>query len=82
MEKQELLAYLEQIQQGDALEVAAHFGVSYATAAMALLRLTRQDLTARYLDGESELYCYELTPKGIDRLDFLSETDLPYEMEN
>ena len=76
MEKQNLLAYLEQIQPGDALEVSAHFGVSYETAAMALLRLTRQDLTSRYLDEESGLYCYELTPKGEDRLDYLNHMDL------
>lgn len=75
MDKHDLLAYLARVQQEDALEVACAFGVSYEAAAMALLRLVRQGLAARYLDSDSRLYWYELTPKGETRLDFLRQAD-------
>jgi DNA-binding MarR family transcriptional regulator len=70
MEKQELLEYLANAQESDATEVASVFDVTYAAAAMALLRLSRQGLVKRFIDTESGMYWYCLSPRGRARLDF------------
>ena len=71
MAKLIFLRALDQIEKPYAHDVAETLGVAYPAAAMALLRLVRQGLAARYRDPESNLYWYELTAKGEDRLDFL-----------
>jgi DNA-binding IclR family transcriptional regulator len=71
MEKRELLAYLRSTRGVDAEEVADAFGVPYPTAAMALLRLTRQGLVTRALDPASGLYWYALSRRGLERLSYL-----------
>ena len=71
MTKLAFLRELDRYEQPDARETAVALGVSYSAAAMALLRLTRQGLAARYRDPESGLYWYELTAKGEARLDYL-----------
>jgi len=73
MEKQELLAYLRSARGVDAEEVAAAFGVPYPTAAMALLRLSRQGLVTRALDPASGLYWYALSRRGLERLSYLND---------
>lgn len=75
MTKLDLLALLAQREDAAADEVAEVFSVSYPAAAMALMRLARQGLAARYLDLDSGLYWYELTPKGEARLDYLDPTE-------
>ncbi len=76
MTKLAFLRELDRFERPDAREIAAALGVSYSAAAMALLRLVRQGLVARYRDPESDLYWYELTAKGEVRLDYLDETQL------
>lgn len=76
MNKIELLEYLDSHEQCDAEDVAAAFDISYSATAMALLRLVRQDLAARYEDPDTQLYVYEITPKGEARLEYLLEGEL------
>jgi DNA-binding MarR family transcriptional regulator len=71
MTKLDLLRELDRIEQPDAYEMASTLGVTYPAAAMALLRLVRQSLAARYRDAESGLYWYALTEKGEARLDYV-----------
>ena len=73
MDKQELLEYLELHEYADAEDVANAMQMSYSATAMALLRLVRQDLAARYIDPDTQLYLYEITPKGEARLDYFFE---------
>ena len=75
MEKQELLEYLANAQDSDATEVASVFDVTYAAAAMALLRLLRQGLVARYVDPDAQLHWYQLTTKGKTRLAYFRQSD-------
>ncbi len=75
MTKTQLLAELNWADQPDAYDISESLGVPYPAAAMALLRLVRQGLAARYLDPDSGLYWYELTPKGEARLDYLDPTE-------
>ena len=75
MEKLDLLEYLDLNSPVDADVVAMHMRTSYEATAMALLRLVRQDLAARYKDPDTQLFFYELTPKGEARLDHFSEED-------
>ena len=70
MTKHDLLEHLADGGQADATSVATTFGIGYAAAAMALLRLTRQNLAHRYLDPDDRLYFYELTERGHARLAF------------
>ena len=70
MEKQELLEYLASAGTSDAMEAASVFDVTYATAAMAFLRLSRQGLIKRYIDPESGVYWYCLSARGRARLEF------------
>ena len=76
MTKLAFLRELDRFDRPDAREIAVALGVSYSTAAMALLRLLRKGLVARYRDPESDLYWYELTANGEVRLDYLDETQL------
>lgn len=71
MTKLDLLRELDRPDRPDAYELASALEIAYPAAAMALLRLVRQGLVARYRDPESGLYWYELTPKGEVRLDYL-----------
>ena len=75
MTKTQLLHELDRSERPDAHDIAEMLRVSYEAAAMALLRLARQGLAARYLDPDSGLYWYELTPKGEARLDYLGPTE-------
>ncbi len=68
MTKHDLLEYLDNTGQADAHEVAQVFELPYATAAMALLRLTRQGLVLRHMDPTAEIYCYTLSDRGMARL--------------
>ena len=76
MDKQELLEYLDLNEQVAAEEVANAMQMSYSATAMALMRLVRQDLAARYKDSDTQLYVYEITPKGEARLDYFLEDEL------
>ncbi len=75
MDKCELLEFLELHDRAEANDVAQAFELTYSAAAMALMRLVRQDLAARYKDPETQLYIYELTPKGEARLDYFLEEE-------
>ena len=68
MSKDELLKYLDDTGGAEAVRVAARFGLDYAAAAMALLRLTRQGLAQRALDPARGLLWYRITPRGAERL--------------
>jgi DNA-binding MarR family transcriptional regulator len=68
MTKPELLKFLAQARSADAFEVARVFDLSYAAAAMALLRFTRQGLVVRRLDPEKTVYWYALSEHGEKRL--------------
>ena len=73
MDKCELLEFLDLNELVEADDVARVFELTYSAAAMALMRLVRQDLAARYKDPDTQLYVYELTPKGDERLDYFLE---------
>jgi len=73
------LRALDRIGQPDSHDVADALGVSYPAAAMALLRLVRQGLAARYREPETDVYWYELTAKGEARLDFLDTSRREYD---
>lgn len=76
MEKLDLLEYLDLNNAVDAVVVANNLRTSYAATAMALLRLVRQDLAVRYKDTDTQLFVYELTPKGEARLDYFLEDEI------
>jgi DNA-binding MarR family transcriptional regulator len=59
----------------DAHEIADVMQMSYSATAMALMRLVRQDLAARYVDPDTRRFVYELTPKGETRLDYYLEDE-------
>lgn len=73
MTKHDLLAYLADVGEADAAEMANALGVSYATSAMALLRLVRQHLASRVIDPHRGLYAYRLTDHGHARLAFFGD---------
>ena len=73
MTKQDLLAHLSDVGMADAAEMANALGVSYATSAMALLRLVRQHLASRVVDPHRGLYTYQLTDHGHARLAFFED---------
>jgi len=75
LDKSELLEYLDQYESANSDDVARALNVTYSVAAMALLRLVRQDLVTRYKHPEHHVYVYELTPKGEARLAYLLETE-------
>ena len=70
VDKQELLKHLDRNECTSAEDVANAVEKSYSAAAMALMRLVRQHLAARYIDTDTQLYVYEITPKGEARLDY------------
>ena len=76
MNKATLLYMIDSVDQADAVEIAETLDLDYSTAAMALLRLVRQDLAARYIDPEIQRFVYEITPKGQARLDYFFEENL------
>jgi DNA-binding MarR family transcriptional regulator len=73
MTKHDLLEHLAEADRADAMEVANTFGLSYAAAAMALLRLARQGLVHRYVGADDGLYFYELSERGHARLAFFRD---------
>jgi DNA-binding MarR family transcriptional regulator len=70
MTKHALLEHLADVESARAPEIANRFGLTYAAAAMALLRLARQGLVHRYVDADDGLYFYELSERGHARLAF------------
>jgi DNA-binding MarR family transcriptional regulator len=79
MTKHDVLTYLGEVGEADAAETATALGVSYATSAMALLRLVRQHLASRVLDPHRGLYTYQLTDHGYARLAFFQEEQPPHD---
>ena len=75
MDKQELLDYLADAGEAGIADVTSALGVTPPAAGMALLRLLRQGLIARYLDPHRPNYWYALTPKGRARLDYFAKPD-------
>jgi predicted ArsR family transcriptional regulator len=73
MTKHDLLAYLADVGEADAPEMANALRVPYATSAMALLRLVRQHLASRVVDPHRGLYAYRLTDHGRARLTFFKD---------
>ena len=76
MDKQELLQYLDLNECTDAKDIADVMHTSYSATAMALMRLVRQDLATRCVDPDTQLYVYEITPKGEARLYYFLEGEL------
>jgi DNA-binding transcriptional regulator PaaX len=72
MEKRDLLGYVGFADSATALDVAREFGVTEATAGMALLRLLRQGLLERGI--HREVYTYRLSVKGRVRLHYFRIT--------
>ena len=75
MDKIQLLEYLDMNDLVGVDEVASAMQMSYSATAMALLRLVRQDLAARYRDPDTQHFVYESTPKGEARLDYFLEDE-------
>ena len=75
MDKIQLLEYLDTNDLVGADEIADAMEMSYAATAMALMRLVRQDLAARFRDSDSHLLRYQITPKGEARLDYFLEDE-------
>ena len=75
MDKCELLEFLAMHEYAEANDVACAFELTYSAAAMALMRLVRQDLATRYIDPEHNVYVHELTSKGEARLDYYLEDE-------
>jgi len=73
MNKAILLSALDSLEQADAVDIAEILQCDYPSTAMGLLRLVRQDLASRYLDADTQLYVYEITPKGEASLDYFAE---------
>lgn len=73
MTKYALLARVCDAGEADAFEMANALGVSYATSAMALLRLVRQHLASRVVDPYRGRYIYQLTDHGHARLAFFAD---------
>src|SRR5262245_43558894 len=67
MGKRDLLAYLAEVGDADAMETADAFAIPYPTAAMALLRLVRQGLAHRE-PNTGGAYRYSLLERGFERL--------------
>ena len=65
-----MLEYLDTHERTDADAIADVMQMSYSATAMALMRLVRQDLAARYVDPDTRRFVYELSPKGEARLDY------------
>jgi len=63
-------------EHAEANDVACAFGLTYSAAAMALMRLVRQDLAARHRHPDTQFNVYEITPNGAARLDYFLEDEL------
>jgi DNA-binding MarR family transcriptional regulator len=83
MTKHALLVHLAEVGEADAAEMASALRVSYATSAMALLRLVRQHLASRVVDPHRGLYAYRLTDHGHARLAFFEDdaSTQPHQIE-
>ncbi len=75
MTKQDLLSYLAEVGEADAIEAADALGVPYSTSAMALLRLVRQGLASRGIHPHRGTQAYRLTDQGQARLEFFETED-------
>ena len=64
MDKCELLEFLELHGLTEAHYAAKALELSCSAAAMALLRLVRQNLTARYIDPDTELHGHKIMLNG------------------
>ena len=73
MNKFEFLPYLDSHEHTAAAAIADVMQMSYSATAMALMRLVWQDLATRHTDPDTQLYVYEITPKGEARLDHFLE---------
>jgi len=73
MTKHDVLAYLADVGEADAANMASALGVPYATSAMAALRLVRQHLASRAVNPHRALYTYQLTAHGHARLAFFED---------
>ena len=71
LRKRDLLSYLANTDTAHAHDVARAFGVPYAVAAMALLRLVRQGLATRERAAKQGVYRYRLSERGRSRLQYL-----------
>lgn len=76
MTKHNVLDYLADAGEAEAQDVADAFAIPYATAAMALLRLVRQNLASRFVDPGRGTYAYRLTDQGHARLVFFNGQDI------
>ena len=69
-QRSSILAYLAQVPDACAGDLADALGMSLAAAGMHLLRLTRSGLVSRVFDRRHGVHSYSLTPKGQARLEF------------
>lgn len=73
MAKIDALTLLAEKPDLDAATVAAYLSCSRESAGMLLLRLNRQGLISRSMDPEKRVLFYDLTQKGVARLQYLCE---------
>jgi DNA-binding MarR family transcriptional regulator len=73
MNKARLLYTIDAFDHADAVEIAEALELNYSSVAMGLLRLVRQGLATRYIDPDTQLLVYEITPKGEARIDYFLE---------
>ena len=73
MNKAKLLYTIDAFDHADAVEIAETLELNYSSVAMGLLRLVRQGLATRYIDPDTQLLVYEITPKGEARIDYFLE---------
>jgi len=73
MNKAKLLYTIDAFDHADAVEIAEVLELNYSSVAMGLLRLVRQGLATRYIDPDTQLLVYEITPKGEARIDYFLE---------
>ncbi len=68
-----MLYTIDAFDHADAVEIAETLELNYSSVAMGLLRLVRQGLATRYIDPDTQLLVYEITPKGEARIDYFLE---------
>jgi predicted ArsR family transcriptional regulator len=73
--KEKLLTYLSETQGVSPGDAAAELGISYAAAAMALLRLSRQGLVERFVDPDHGTFWYRLSARGRERLEYFRSAE-------
>jgi len=69
-QRRTILAYLTEVPDACAADLADAIGMSLPAAGMQLLRLTRNGLVSRVFDRRYGVHSYGLTPKGRARLEF------------